>query len=132
VVSDKDVIAERAMYGEGRQWGHDSVGISEPSKAWFLPEGSTGPGFETWILVQNPHQDKPARVEITYMTPEGQVEGPKETLQPGARRSFNVADSVPDTWEVSTQVVSDKDVIAERAMYGEGRQWGHDSVAGRL
>ena len=29
VSSDVPVIAERSMYGEGRVWGHGSVGIAE-------------------------------------------------------------------------------------------------------
>lgn len=94
--------------------------------------GATSGEFETWVLVQNPDQKNPAYVNITYMTPDGPVAGPSELLQPGARKSFNVAESVPDTWEVSTQVSSNQNVIAERAMYGEDRRWGHDSRAGKL
>jgi hypothetical protein len=41
-----------------------------------------------------------------------------------------VAKTVPDTWEVSTKVTSENGVgvTAERAMYGNGRTWAHDSV----
>jgi hypothetical protein len=35
---------------------------------------------------------------------------------------------VGQVWEVSTKVTSDKPVIAERAMYGNGRIWGTDSI----
>jgi hypothetical protein len=49
-------------------------------------------------------------------------------LAPHSRKTFNVADTVGQVWEVSTRVTSDKPVIAERAMYGNGRVWGTDSI----
>jgi len=110
-----------------RKWGHDSVGVSSASDTWYLAEGCTNGGFETWVLVQNPN-GAPADVSLTYMTTGGQVAGPSVTLAPNSRQTFNVADTVPDNWEVSTRVTSNRGVIAERAMYGGSRTWGHDSV----
>ncbi len=81
--------------------------------------------------MQNPGTH-PAQVSITYMTPDGAVEGPDLELAPESRHSFNVADTVPDTWHVSTRVESNQPVIAERAVYWSGgdvyRQSGHDSI----
>ena len=127
VTADRPVVAERAMYGNGRQWGTDSIGISYPDRTWYLAEGSTGAGFETWVLVQNPN-DEAANVALTYMTPSGQVAGPVVALPPNTRKTFNVADTVPGQFEVSTKVTADRPVVAERAMYGNGRQWGTDSI----
>jgi len=127
VTSDQPVVAERAMYGNNRQWAHDSIGATAPDTTWCLPEGSTGPGFETWVLVQNPG-DTEAKINITYMTPDSDRPGPSVTLAAHSRQTFNVASSVPNVWEVSTKVTSDKPVIAERAMYGNSRIWGHDSI----
>jgi Family of unknown function (DUF5719) len=127
VSSDQPVIAERAMYGNGRRWAHDSIGVSAPASTWCLAEGSTGPGFETWVLVQNPN-DTEAKVSLTYMTSDVSRDGPSVVLAPHSRKTFNVADTVGQVWEVSTRVSSDKPVIAERAMYGNGRAWGTDSV----
>ncbi len=120
VHSNKPVVAERAMYGNGRIWGHDSVGVSKPSQDWYLAEGCTGAGFETWVLVQNPG-DKPAKVSLTYMTPSGPVNGPSETIAANSRTTFNVAETVPGLLEVSTKVTSNVPVIAERAMYGDAK-----------
>jgi hypothetical protein len=53
------------------------------------------------------------------MTPSGPVVGPIETLPAHSRKSYNVAYTVPVTWEVSTQVDSNVPVIAERSMYGD-------------
>ncbi|MDY6795163.1 MAG: hypothetical protein SWK76_07770, partial [Actinomycetota bacterium] len=41
---DGEVVCERAMYWNGRQGGHDSVGVTSPASQWYLAEGATGPG----------------------------------------------------------------------------------------
>ncbi|MHB8896222.1 MAG: DUF5719 family protein [Candidatus Geothermincolia bacterium] len=127
ITSNKPVVAERSMYWNNRIEGHDSVGTNEPAKTWYLAEGSTNGGMETWILVQNPNTAA-AKVTLTYMTPDGQVAGPVVSLPANARQTFFVADTVPSQWSVSTKVTSDKPVIAERAMYGNNRSWGTDSI----
>ncbi len=127
VTSDVDVVAERAMYGQGRAWGHDSIGVTTPAAEWYLAEGCTAPGYETWVLVQNPNE-QPAEVKLEYMTASGQVDGPKLSLPAKSRQTFFVSDTAPNQWSVSTKVSADRPVIAERSMYGNGRTWGHDSV----
>ena len=127
VSSNVPVVAERAMYGNRRTFGHDSVGAAAPAGDWYLAEGCTNGGFETWVMVQNP-SDTPARVELTYMTEYGETTGPAVVLPPNSRRTFNVADTVPSEWSVSTRVRSDAGVVVERAVYGNGRTWGHASV----
>jgi hypothetical protein len=125
--SDVGVVVERSMYSDTMTWGHNSIGVSSPQVTWYLAEGSTGPGFETWVLVQNAGATV-ANVSLTYMTPGGPVTGPVAAMQPNSRQTFNVADSIPGVWSVSTLVSSDHPVIAERAMYGNGRQWAHECV----
>jgi len=122
VTSDLPVVAERAMYGGNRTWGHDSIGVSRPAATWYLAEGCTHSGFETWVLVQNPNIAS-AKIRISYMTSKGLVHGPSVTLPPSSRKTFNVAATVPDAWEVSTMIESTNGVpvIAERAMYGDQR-----------
>jgi C1A family cysteine protease len=127
VSSDQPVVAERTVYWNNRIEGHCSQGVTTPAQVWDLAEGSTGAGFETWVLVQNPNNSA-AKVSLNYMTPNGSAGGPSVTLPPNSRKTFNVADTVPGQWSVSTTVTSDKPVIAERSMYGAGRNWGHDSV----
>jgi len=140
VTSDQPVIAERSMYwnggGEQRRAAHDSVGVTSPDTEWYLAEGSTGLDekgtFETWVLVQNPGDDT-ANVELYYQTPVGEKKGPEVSLGAHSRESVNVAATVPAEWSVSTRVVSDMPVIAERAMYwnpagGAIRQAAHNSI----
>lgn len=121
VTSNVPVAAERVMFGSGGNWAHDSVGVSTTAKTWYLAEGSTGEGFETWVLVQNPNT-VPAKVNLTYMTENGAVSGPEMTIGPKSRETFEVAKTVPGTWSVSTKVTSDQPVVAERAMYLANRQ----------
>src|SRR5450756_1972813 len=73
VESDQDIICERSMYWDARRGGHDSIGVTSPGKTWYLAEGSTAWGFTTWLLLQNPAEDKSAKVNVTYMTKFGPV-----------------------------------------------------------
>jgi len=106
--------------GVPRQAATNSIGVTSPSRTWYLAEGSTGSDqngvFETWVLVQNPGA-KAASVGLRYMTPSGPVEGPSFNLPPHSRQSVNVAQTVPGQFSVSTVVSADQPVVAERAMY---------------
>lgn len=124
---DGAVICERAMYGPGRVWAHDSIGVTEPAYTWYLAEGSTDGGMETWVLVQNPNS-YPVEVSVDFQTQSGYLEGPREEIPPRTRRSYEVAKYVR-TYNVSTRVTSTTGmVVCERAMYGNNRRWAHDSV----
>jgi len=127
VKCDVPVVAERATYWNNRIAGQESIGVTNPAQQWFLAEGSTAGGFETWVLVQNPGT-LTAKAHLTYMTPNGAVNGPDVTLAPGTRQSVKVNDTVPNNFSVSTSVTSDQPVVAERAMYWNNRVGGHDSV----
>jgi hypothetical protein len=105
--------------------------VITPSTEWYLAEGCTEGNFETWVLVQNPNNER-VRATLTFMTNRG-IAGTKELdLAPNSRQSWKVNDSVI-AWDVSTKVTATKPVIAERAVYGWNRArtewlWGHDSV----
>jgi photosystem II stability/assembly factor-like uncharacterized protein len=138
VNSNKPVTAERSMYwdapGVQRQAGLNSIGTPAASSQWYLAEGSTaasGNGsFETWITLENPFQDA-ANAQLYYQTSGGRIAGPNVTLEPFTRRTVMVSERVPNDWSVSTQVVADAPVIAERSTYwnaGQFRQVGHCSI----
>jgi hypothetical protein len=126
VSSDQPVVAERSMYGDGRTWAHDSIGVTTPAPTWYLAEGSTAGGMETFILVQNPNGVE-AEVQLTFVTESGPQAGPSAVLPPGTRFTWKANDYV-DSYNVSTTVSSDQPVVAERSMYGDGRTWAHDSI----
>ena len=88
---------------------------------WYLAEGCTAGGFETWVLVQNPG-DEEVEVTLTFMTASGEVPGPTATLAPRSRRTFNAGEYVSG-YDVSTRVNCSGGVICERSMY-----WGRDPL----
>jgi hypothetical protein len=123
-----DIVAERSMYGDERAWATCSIGTQTPADTWYLAEGCTGEGFETWVLVQNPGAS-PVTVDLNFTTLESKQDGPQDMVIPAcSRRSFSLGEYVTD-YNVSTTVVSNGGgVVVERAMYGVGRIWAHDSV----
>jgi DMSO/TMAO reductase YedYZ molybdopterin-dependent catalytic subunit len=121
------IVVERAMYWNGKAGGHCAAGVNDASKNWYLAEGATAGGFETWVLVQNPN-DQGAIVKVNYMNASGAVTGPTLNMPAHSRTTINVADALPNDWNVSTQVTADVPVIAERAMYWGNRKAGHDAV----
>ena len=127
VTSDQPVIAERSVYWNNRQGGTESVGVTSASSTWYMAEGCTNGGFETWILVQNPGSQT-VSATVTYMTPTGEKPGPILSVAPGTRQSVNVADTVKNEWDVSTRVDASYPVVCERAVYWNNRIEGHDSV----
>ena len=121
VNADADVVCERSMYwtpvgAASRRVGHDSIGVINPASTWYLAEGATAGGFDTWVLVQNPNPN-PVNVDLKFQTDAGEVQGPQETLAGFSRKSYPVDDYV-DTFDVSTRVDSYMgDVVCERAVY---------------
>ncbi|MDY6797074.1 MAG: DUF4397 domain-containing protein [Actinomycetota bacterium] len=93
---------------------------------WYLAEGCTEGEFETFVLVQNPNPEA-ATVGLTFMTENGPAAGPSMVLDPNTRYTWKLNDYVT-SWQVSTEVTSDKPVVAERAMYNVDRTWAHDSI----
>ena len=128
VVSDRRVVAERSVYWDNRRGGHDSIGVTGPARDWYLAEGSTGWGFDEYVLIENPGTGD-AVVGLTYLTPVGAVTQPAMTLPAGTRATVHVNGALPGE-DVSVKVSADVGVIAERAMYwdnGTGKA-GHDAI----
>ena len=130
VQADIPVIPERAMYRNNGRSGHDSIGTTTPALSYYLAEGTTAWGFNTYVLVQNPN-DTATDVTVTYMTSSGPVPQAPFTMPGNSRKTIRVNDVMPGT-DFSTQVTGSQDIIAERAMYwGEGTAAGeasHDSI----
>jgi Tol biopolymer transport system component len=128
----RPLVCERAMYGGGRAWAHDSIGVTEPSTTWYLAEGCTAGGMETWLLVENPLGED-VEMNITMQTDAGLI-APDElqgyVLPAHSRSTFNLNDYILETYNVSTMVeaLGAGWIVVERAMYGNGRTWAHDSI----
>lgn len=126
------VICERSMYFNynGFIGGHNSGGVTSSELNWYLAEGYTAQSYDTYVLVQNPGT-QPANVTMTLLRKDGYTKKVPIQLAAQSRKTVRI-DDVPgfEAAEVSTQVTSDRGVIAERAMYfnADGRTGGHDSV----
>ena len=130
IKANEELVVSRSMFWNNRVAGHCSLGTQELGKRWCFPEGSTDYGFETWILVQNPGEQE-ATVEINYLQTQfkGEIKGPTVKIPAKSRISLNVADTVPNCASVSTEIISDQDVVVEGAMYWNNRQGGIESAA---
>jgi hypothetical protein len=114
-------IAERAMYfGLSPLWigGHESVGVTLPSRNWFLAEGATGTFFETFVLLANPSASD-ASVSVRYLPDTGVPIDKTYPVAAGQRRTINVEveDAALANAAVATQVTSTVPIIVERAQY---------------
>lgn len=130
------ILAERAMYintADGKRGAHDSIGAYQTSTYWYLPEGTTRPGFDQWVLVQNPN-DAPAEVRVTLLGPDGPAAQTGFIMPANSRRTVHVNEMV-DNLDVSTVVecigASPVCILAERAMYmwtADFKQGAHCSI----
>ena len=114
-------IAERAMYfGLNPLWigGHESVGVTLPSRNWFLAEGATGTFFETFVLFANPTATA-ASVTVRYLPDTGAPVDKTYPVPAGQRLTVNIEGEDPTLANaaVATQVTSDVPIIVERAQY---------------
>lgn len=128
VHAERGVVVERATYYDrvGLRGATSDVGAAALDTVWYVPEGATAGGFETWLLLANPDPSRPARVQITYMTGSGEVAGPLVTLLPGMRMSIRESDAVGATYLVSA-IVSSIDgvsIAVERTTFGASAQGG--------
>ncbi len=126
VHADRPVVVERAMYWGGMTGGHAAVGANSPAGDWYLAEGTTAWGFETYILVQNPNPT-PAAVRMTFMKPGGSTQEYSCTMAPESRETLLVNGLVSSS-DVSTHVHADVPVVVERAMYWNGKDGGHATL----
>jgi hypothetical protein len=132
-IQNQTIAVDRTMSwtgpGAASPEGHSSIGVTSPVKTWYLAEGCSAYGFETWLLIQNPGETT-ANVTITYMTegwgsksvtltyltPDGPLQQPAFTMPGDSRKTVRVNDALRNT-DFSTRIVSNEPIVAERAMY---------------
>jgi hypothetical protein len=136
VHGNQPIIAERAMYwGADKPLGeacHDSVGMAQPHTSFYLPDGQTSDGRETWTLIQNPN-DTEVTVDISYLGPAGQGNVTfTEKVPMNSRRTFNMADrGINGRAAVRVTCKTEgKKIMVERAMYWNSRGAGTDTIGG--
>lgn len=126
VGSDVSVFVERAMYWNDRTDGHDSIGTASGATDWYLAEGCTDYGFETWVEILNPCGYE-AVASVTYLTPGGPVAGPTVATPPFSRSTVSANGTAPKG-DVAVMVESNRPVVVERSMYWDGRRGGGGSM----
>jgi hypothetical protein len=126
----KTIAVDRTMSwtgpGAASPEGHSSVGVTSPSKTWYLPEGSSAWGFECWLLIQNPNTAT-ATCSVTYMIEGAAPKTVSHTIPANSRQSFNMQTDIGQK-NASIKVASNVPVIPERAMYRNNKREGHDSI----
>ena len=135
VHGNQKIIAERAMYwgvGEANEACHDSIGMPASHTSFFLPDGQTSDGRETWTLVMNPNAVD-VTVNITYMTPTGVGNVTfNENITANSRRTFNMVEKGINGRAaiMVTCTTAGKKIMCERAMYWNSRGAGTDTIGG--
>lgn len=125
VEADTPVVVERSTYfayvspvsGGRRDGGAASPAMSETSTEWHFAEGYSGPGFDTWVLLQNPNA-APAVAEVTFFVEGGAPRTTTVSVGPRSRATL-LASTVPGVSGTShsISVRSNLPISAERAEY---------------
>lgn len=127
VSADQPIVVERAMYFDGDQSGHDTVATPTPGQTWYVAAGSSGNGFDTWLLIENPG-NSPANVKVSFITDTGRVVTQPLFVLPHARTSLYTDPLIPNA-TYGIRVDSDQPIVAERAVYFDNGRAGFDSAA---
>lgn len=123
--SNLPVVAERPIYFEYRgtgsyQWegGHCVMGATSLEQVFYFAEGTTRPGFEQWLTLQNPGGSE-ITVSASYQFAEGQGSTVTRsyTVGAGSRRTVFVPDEVGSEKDVSVRLESDERFLGERPLY---------------
>ena len=128
----KTIAVDRTMFWTGPGYSpaqsgyHSSVGTSALANTWYLPEGSSAWGFETWTLLLNPN-DTAANITLTYMTETAGVKVLSKKVPAHSRATYSMAADIGAA-DASIEVTSDVPVVAERSMYRNNRREGSCSI----
>jgi len=138
IVFEKDIGSplevQRTMTYSGIS-AHTTMGSSQLSKAWYLPEGAVGwsDKYETWVLLTNFDKNK-AKVTVTYLL-EGTDPVKKEySIDPYRRLQINAGNDLGVTSDndpgksFGVKVESNIPIMAEVSEYGKGRKLGTCSI----
>ncbi len=133
IASDLPILAERSMYFDyfGITEGSNSTATDSPSTNWYLAEGYTGNGFDTYMLLMNPGEQD-AKATLQFMPENGASKNYTLNIPARSRRTVKVNDvEGMNGLSFSTYVKSNHPVVAERSKYyWYGDKSGGDDVMG--
>jgi hypothetical protein len=87
-----------------------------PNDQWYFAEGTTRPGFDEWLTLQNPGDDT-ARATITFMMSDGYNQDKVLDLPRRSRTTLSVREVIGSDRDASAKVTADRPIVAERPMY---------------
>jgi len=127
-------VAERAMYfnynGHCRG-GHVSKGAENAGTVWQLAEGTTRPGFDTYLCLMNPSEED-ALAEVDFVcNPAGTITRQFDVAA-DSRLTINVKEEVGGSQDTSFEVRSDKPIVVERPLYNPGTAFNVDNAMEHL
>jgi hypothetical protein len=128
VKADLPIVVERSMYFARGGGGHGTIGVKTPGQTWFLAEGDSRPGYDTWILLQNPNQSEVANVSVTFIKDDGTTQVAYYALDPRTRLSL-FADTIVPNATFGARIDADQQIIVERSIYLANGAGGHASSA---
>ncbi len=133
--SNVPVVAERPIYFNYQgtsswNWtgGHCLMGAASLAYQYSFAEGTTRPGFEEWLTLQNPNSDA-ISINAVYRFGPGQGDPvtASYTVEGGKRSTIYVPKAVGTDKDVSVTLSSASPFLAERPMYflytGFGVNW---------
>jgi hypothetical protein len=106
--------------------------MSRPHVTFYLPDGETTNGRETYTLVQNPG-DTDVSIEVQYLCPDGVGNITFNDTVPGnSRKTFNMsAAGLNGRASVFVRcTTAGGKIMVERAMYWNSRGAGTDTIGG--
>jgi hypothetical protein len=118
VDADQPIVVERAMYTDGGQGGDNVLGTTTPGKVWYVAEGASRGGLETWLLVQNPGTHA-ASATVTFYGDDAKIATQPLLIPPLGRVSLFTNLVVPDGG-YGMKLEADQPVVMERAEYMDG------------
>jgi hypothetical protein len=115
------LIAERPMYFDYQgaiTGGHDAPGALSARSTWYFAEGSTRPGFETYLCIGNPTGHE-AEVEVSYLMNSGDNRVTSHKVGPMTRKTIRASDEVGSNKDFACRVncPDGSNVVVERPMY---------------
>ena len=132
------IVAERAMYFSYKgAWtgGSDVVGAPAVSECWYFAEGTTRPGFDPYITLQNPGATA-ENVTLTYMKGDGTSKIQNVAVPAHGRGTVHPSDVLGSAGDAAhdfsccVACAGGAGIVAERAEYFDCQGWdgGHDAV----
>jgi len=124
--SSVPVVAERPMYfdylgaGTPKHWtgGHCVMGATSLASEYFFAEGYTGPGFDEYLTIQNPHGTEITVSAFFQLGMGDPVQASYSVPARGRKTVFiNSPEGVGEGKEVSVRLTCPETFLAERPMY---------------